>query len=342
MTTEPMTFEIVPANSGLATEAKTSLEIAFSSFFTEAAKWKEHAGTITEPKLARVARLELKSLRVASEKTRKELKQDSLLMGRAIDGAHNILLSLIVPIERALDDIEKQEERRIEAEKAALLAGRIERYSRFQDLNMPLPNLGAMTEDQFAQCLADAKTLFKAKEEAVAKAEADRIERERKEAQEREAQRLENIRLKAEAEAREKAIVAERAAAAKIQAEKDAAAAKERAIAEAKAKAEAEAREKEQAELRRLKAAAEARKAKAAQEKESADKAESERIAAEKLAHKKAAAAPDKDKLMAFVLIVADLKVPTVKSPEAQTVANEITDKIANFARWIEAQADKL
>jgi len=297
-----MTFEIVPANSGLATEAKTSLEIAFSSFFTEAAKWKEHAGTITEPKLARVARLELKSLRVASEKTRKELKQDSLLMGRAIDGAHNILLSLIVPIERALDDIEKQEERRIEAEKAALLAGRIERYSRFQDLNMPLPNLGAMTEDQFAQCLADAKTLFKAKEEAVAKAEADRIERERKEAQEREAQRLENIRLKAEAEAREK----------------------------------------EQAELRRLKAAAEARKAKAAQEKESADKAESERIAAEKLAYKKAAAAPDKDKLMAFALIVADLKVPTVKSPEAQTVANEITDKIANFARWIEAQADKL
>jgi len=204
MTTEPMTFEIVPANSGLELEAKNLLEIAFSSFFTEAQKWKDHAETITEPKLARVARLELKLLRIKSEKTRKSLKEDSLLMGRAIDGSHNILLSLIVPIERQLDDIEKQEERRIESEKAAILASRIEQYSPFEDYSMPRPNIRAMTDDQFTQCLADAEMLFKAKAEALAKAEAYRIESERKEAEEREAQRLENIRLKAEAEAREK------------------------------------------------------------------------------------------------------------------------------------------
>jgi hypothetical protein len=36
-------------------------------------------------------------------------------MGKAIDGANNILLALIVPIEQSLEDIEKAEERRIAA-----------------------------------------------------------------------------------------------------------------------------------------------------------------------------------------------------------------------------------
>ena len=326
-----MKFEFVPNDSGLELAAKNSLEIAFSGFFTEAQKWKDHAETITEPKLARTARLELKSLRVAAEKTRKELKADSLRMGKAIDGANNILLSLIVPIERQLDDVEKQEERRIAAEKAAVLAERTEAFQPFHDPSMPFPSLGAMTEEQFSQFLADTQTLAKAKAEAVAKAERERIATEKKEAEEREAQRLENIKLKKDAEAREKAIAAERAEEAKIQAKKDAEAAKERSIMEAKAKKEAEAREKAEAEARQLQA-----------EKLAAEKAESERVAAEKANARRAAGAPDRMKLKAFAITVSLLELPSVKSPEAKDIHAEITKEVASFSRWIEEQADKL
>lgn len=340
--TETLEFEIVPDGLGLELAAKNSLELAFSGFFAEAAKWKENAADITEPKLARVARLELKALRIAAEKKRKELKEDSLRMGRAIDGANNILLALISPIERSLEDVEKQEERRIAAEQAATLEARRERFEPFRDASTPTPSLGAMTDEQFENFLKDAELLFNTKREAAEKAERERIEREKKEAAEREAQRLENIRLKKEAEEREKQIQSERDAAEKLRKKQEEEAAKARKEAEAKARKEAEEWEKLETEARKLREAEQERIRKEKEAKAAAEKAAKDREKAEKEAARKAAAAPDKKKLHDFAQEIREMKVPAMASDEGKAVADEVAEKVAKFAAWIEAQAKKV
>ena len=339
MTTETMTFEIVPAEMGLEPAAKTSIETAFSGYFQQAAEWKDKVATITDPKEARAARLTLVKLRTGADAVRVENKAQYLRMSKAIDGANNIFLALVVPLEQQCEAIEKAEERRIAAERIARATERLEAVKPFVEPGFPIPPLGDLSDVQFTEYLAGAKLLHETKIAAAAKAEADRIEREAQEAREREAQRLENIRLKAEAEAREKAMQAERAArekeriqieAARIAAEE--VARKERAKIEAKAKQEAEAREKAEREAKALRDA---------EAKRLAD-IESARLAKEKAdadAAKKAAAAPDKSKLVEFAGIVRALSVPETKSADGKRIAAEIAEKVLSFANWIEKQA---
>ncbi len=363
MTTETLTpvFEIVPAEIGLDLAAKNSLELAFSGFFTEAAKWRDHAAAITDPKLARTARLELKNLRVAAEKKRKELKEDSLRMGKAIDGANNILLSIIVPIERGLEDIEKEAERRIAEELRQRAEARTAELRPLVDPALPFPPVGAMTEEQFQATLADAKLLHGMKQEAAAKAEAERIEREAEAARERLRIAEENERLRKEAAEREQQMKAEREAAAAKQRELEEAARKERerveaekAAAEAKARAEREAiiakarREAEEGAARAAQAAAEAEEA-ARKEREAREKAEAEakalrdaeakRIADENRAKYTAAKAPDRERLIAFARSVRGLTPGSMQSAEANAIAEEIATQVEKFAAWIEKKA---
>ena len=355
MTTEVIetTFEIVPAEAGLEPAAKLSIESAFSGFFRQAAEWRDKAAEITDPKEARAARLTLVKLRTSADKTRSETKAQYLRMSKAIDGANNIFLAMVVPIEEQFEAIEKAEERRIAAERIARATERLEAVRPYVEEGFPIPPLGDLSEIQFSEYLAGAKLLHETKAAAIAKAETDRIEREQKEAAEREEQRLENVRLKAEAEAREKAMKAEREAAekerakieaaAKIERDKaeaarlaaEEAARKERAAIEAKAKADAEAREKAEREAKALRDAEAKRLA----------EIESARIAKEKAdadAAKKAAAAPDKAKLIEFAISVRDIPVPTVKSADANAVRDDIAAKLESLAKWIEAQAAKL
>ena len=339
---ESIEFEIVPNDAGLEIEAKNSLELAFGGFFEKAAEWKKQALTITDPKLARAARLEIKALRIEADKKRKELKADSLRMSRAIDGANNILLSLIVPIENTLTDIEKLEERRIAAEKQALYDSRLEQFTPFHNNDMPLPDFGSMTDEQFEATLSDAQTLAKIKADEAARIEAERIAAEKKQAEEREAQRIENIELKKQAEAREKEIEAERVAAEKIRKAQEVKAQKERAKIEAEAKKQAEARALAEKEAQKLRDIEAAREVKEQADKQAADKAEAHRIAKEKAESKKAANAPDKDKLMKFANEVRNLATPALKTKEAQSIAADVDEKIKNFAAWIEKQATKL
>jgi len=334
-------FEIVPAELGLELAAKNSLELAFSGFFTEAAKWKEHAATITEPKLARTARLELKNLRVAAEKKRKELKEDSLRMGKAIDGANNILLALIVPIEKDLEDVEKAAERAEAARIKALTADRAEALAKYEFEAIGI-QLGTLTNDQWSTYLQDAKDVFEARKERERKAVEEAAAAAKKEAEEREAQRLENIHLKAEAEKAAAALEAER----KAQAEKDAAAKAEREKIEAAAAEDRrKAQESAAAEAKRREAAErEAQALRDAEVKRVADAraADAERAKAEALAAKKAAAAPDKAKLMEFAAIVRKLEVPIMKSIDGKNVAVDVGVKVDSFAKWIETQAATL
>lgn len=129
--------------------------------------------------LARENRLKLKAIRTSIEKTRKDLKEQSLREGRAIDGAANIIKALIVPVEEHLEQQEKfaelLEEKRLN-----------ERYQNRLNLLTPyvsdtsLYKLKEMSDAAFDNLLNDCKTAHEQKIAAEQKAEAERLENERK------------------------------------------------------------------------------------------------------------------------------------------------------------------
>lgn len=367
-------FEIVSPELGLSIDEKASLEAAFTGYATDAMTLVAKASDITDPKEARKLRLEIKALRVAAEKTRKGLKDGLLVKGRAIDDANKALVAYIDPAEKALDDIEKAEERAEAARLEALRTDRLDALFEF-DHNTHGLDLSTLSEEDWAIYYEDAKAIYEARKAREAKAEEERIAKERADQEERERLAAENARLKAEAEEREAQAKIEREAAEKLRAEAEAKAKAEREKAEAdrkaaeekarvereaievKAKAEREELEAKAAEEKRIadaaaakekaareKAEAEAKALKDAEAKRIADAeaAEKKRIADEAAAAKKAAAAPDKEKLQAFAHLVRSLEVPEVKSEEANAVRAEIVAKVANFANWIGTQIGEL
>jgi len=100
------------------TKAKFILD-KFQDYFETASEWELKAKAIvvtnetqkTEMKMARAGRLFLREKRIAVEKARKELKEQALREGKAIDGIANVLKALIVPIEDYLEGQERFVER---------------------------------------------------------------------------------------------------------------------------------------------------------------------------------------------------------------------------------------
>ena len=105
---------VIVKESGLAPAKAKAILTQFQDYFDIAADWETKAKSIkvtnetqtAEMEMARTGRLFLKEKRIAVEKARKELKEQALREGKAIDGIANVLKALIVPIE---DYLEKQE-----------------------------------------------------------------------------------------------------------------------------------------------------------------------------------------------------------------------------------------
>ena len=348
-------FEIVPAEAGLPPEAKLALESSFSKFFEEAQRLEKGTQGITSSSIARTARLEARALRIKSEHLRKELKADSLRVGKAIDGAHNILLALVVPTEKRLEAIEKQEERRLLKEEQDLERSRRQELEKFGGGGCDR-NLGKMTSEVFAEILSDYQILFEAKAEIAAKAERDRLAAEEKREAEAKAMRAELAALrKREAEA-ERQRQFEAALERKAAEEREAEAALERKAAEER---EAEADRQRQFEAdaawKKLKAA-EAKGAKLRAEKKAAKEAleklqaiadrldrkalEADRLKAE--AEERIRLAPDKDKLLLFCSEFKALPISIVESPSASELVQEIFHRRSSMIKWIKREIDKL
>lgn len=122
-------LQVIVKESGLEpTKAKFILE-QFQNYFILADEWTIKAKTLvvtdasqtTEMEMARTGRLFLREKRIAVEKARKDLKEQSLREGKAIDGIANVLKALIVPIEEYLEHqerfVEIQEEAKLEAKR---------------------------------------------------------------------------------------------------------------------------------------------------------------------------------------------------------------------------------
>lgn len=332
------------------------------------------ATQLTEMKAVRAIRLELAEQRIKGDKLRAKLKEDSILRGKAIQGVYNLLEFMVKPLEESLLESEKFAERAEAARKAALKVER-ETAMTVYGVDVAFYQLGEMSAEQFTSLLTSTKAAHEAKLAAVAKTEADRLAKEKEEAEERERVRLENEKLKQEAIAREAAAKAEREkaeaaareaaavaareqaeikakaeAAAKVAAEK---AAKERAEIEAKAKAERDALRAESERVARIAQAereaieAEALKEREARQKLEADAkamrdAEAAKVIATIRAAEKAAAAPDKAKLLAYAAAIRAIVVPSLDTLEGTPIAAQCRESAEKFAKWVVSKAETL
>lgn len=199
--------QVIKLNS-LEHATEKAIRDSFLPFYEQAAEWKEKAlalvvKDINETDLmqqAREARLILQKIRTSADKKRKELKEDSLNYGRAVQGVYNFIEDLIKPIEKHLQEQEDFviiEEEKIRTKLHADRTEELKPYAEFVPFGLDLGNL---TEDDYQKMLKGAKLQQKDKEETLAREKAEREERERLEAEQREAQRIENERLKKEAE----------------------------------------------------------------------------------------------------------------------------------------------
>lgn len=318
---ENQLVSLINQNNLDKTKAQVLLD-NFSSYFELAADWEAKAKSLTvnsieqkaEMKMAREGRLFLAQKRIDVEKTRKKLKESSLREGQTIDAIAKVLTNLILPIEEDLENKEKFAAIQEANRKALLKAERenkISPYSEFVPFGL---NFGEMQEEDFNKTFEGAKLQFEAKQEAIKKAEQERIAKEKAEAAERERIRLENIKLKEEADKREKQLAIERA--------------KAKEEADKAAKLQAEIKAKEQAEL------------KAKQEAEAKIIAEQK---AKELEAKKMAKASDKVKLKAWLQGFELSKIQSQNlNPESIQLQNEIIEKFTSFKNWANSKIESI
>ena len=344
-------------------------------------------------KAVHAARMIVKDSRIKVEKKRKELKEDALRYGQAIDKEANRIKALIAPVEEHLDAEEnaveeakkaieaekaRQEELRIQARRDRLVALGVQfngQQWNYQAINLPEPMLKCANDEQFEKLFAQFKEAVDAEKERLAAEKAARqaeSERLSKIAAEQEAERLRLEKIaqeqhdaevarkaaeeaeqrrkemqerleRAEQEKRELAVKAEehRIANEKAewerikQAELDAIeAAKQKAIDDKRRAEELEKAKQEAAEKARLQAIEDAKRE--AEEKRQAD--ERARIAAEK----KAARAPDKEKLLAYADMLENVMPPIIKTDDGKAILDKAVCSIASTIEHLREHAGAL
>lgn len=335
--------------TGLSESKAGIITERFANYEEKAAEWSELAkGLIVtdendraKMKMARDGRLFLRQLRLNVEATRKELKEEYLQGGRAVDHVAKHLVSLIAPTE---DYLQEQETFALRAATARKEALRVRRHEALQTYTAD-PNIYSLTElseEAFSELLNGFVLAKQAREEAAQQAEIARVaalaaetERLAAEVKAREAQRIENEQLRKEAAEREAALAAERAENTRKQREAAEKAATEKAAADA--------------ELQKERAATEVLRH-AAAEKVAAEKATAERAVAEAAAterkrvatEKKAAAAPDREKLTALIAAIEALSLPTLATVEAQEIISNVRGLLSKVTGYITTKAEAL
>jgi DNA repair exonuclease SbcCD ATPase subunit len=333
---------VVAQNSGLEQTKVEGLLSKFGDPFNHARQAIEMAKGIEvtsedqkdEMEAAKVARIELKRIRVDVEHTRKELKEQSLREGKAIDGMANIIKAMIVPVEEHLEKQEKFAERLAAERKARKIAEREAELSKYVE-DTSMYKFEDISDEAFKQLIAQLVAAKKAQEdaerearrleeEARKKAEAERLAKEKAMAAEQERIRKENEKLKAEAAAKEAELAEQRAKEEKRLAAERAEQEKKLAAERAKAEEERKKREAIEAEQR------------AKEEAEARAKAEAEE------AQRQALLAPDKQKLLNFADVIDAIAMPNVANREAGKLLDETKDFLTRISKNLRLKAKQL
>jgi len=297
------------------------LKDTFMPFFEQAEEWTNKAKAIVvigadqkeEIELARTARINLKDIRIAVEKTRKTKKEESLRQGKAIDGMANVIKFLIVPIEEHLleqENFVKIQEQKVKAE---LKDKRELELAEYEVFDTSFYNLADMPEENYLALVENSNVAFRLKKDAERKQEEKRIADEKAAQEEREKFRKENEKLKKEAAEKERLAEIERKKQEKI-------------LAEQREKAEKEAAEREKLEAKIQKDKEDAAIAEANRiEKENAEIERLEEI------KRQSELAPDKKKLEQLAVTITQIQLPELKDEKAKVIIKKVV-KILNDA----------
>jgi trichohyalin len=305
----------------------SELQNVFSSYFDEIKKWEDDANAIVitsetqleEMKLANEIRLKLKNIRCEVENKRKELKEESLRKGKAIDGLANIIKFMIVPIEEHLqrqeDFIKIQKIKKMEALKEKRIA-ELQQY----EVDCSYYDLVSMAEEQYNSLLEMSKKSFALQKEAERKVQEERVAQEKARQEEEERIRKENEKLKKEMEEQERLRNVEQK---RIEAEN------KKREAELKIKEEKERKVREQLEAKI--------RAKEEEEKriKEAEEAEKQRVELEK---RKLQQAPDKEKLEKFATELIALSLPEMKSDNGKKILQNAVILLNKTSNYIKEQ----
>lgn len=226
---EQPTVEVIPKNqlavmikeSDLPEDKSTVLMAKFASFFVDVQVWEKKAKAIVVKDesqkavmdQARQGRLFIRKVRLDIEKCRKELKEQSLREGKAIDKVSNFLKDALEPIETHLDRQEHFVEYR-EAEKEALVRAEVERKleeERLAEEKRKAEELeNTRRENERLRKEAEEKERINRQELERVRKENEKIleaERERTRKAEEEIRLKKQAELKAEAEVQRKAML---------------------------------------------------------------------------------------------------------------------------------------
>lgn len=292
---------------------------------------------------ARELRLKLVKTRTGIDAIHKAEKAFYLASGKYVDALKNKLTLPVEQMEEKLSEIEKFFENQEKERKEKI---RIERFDSIKNLieDANIYPLAEMTDASFEDLKNGLELAAIAKKEAAKKAEEEMIAKEKADAEERERLRIENERLQKEAEEKEDSLKVEREAAEKkLQEEKakaDAELAEANRLAKIESDRQADIIAKQKEESDRLAAELKA--------KADAEEAEKQKVIAEQkakdLEEKKAAKAPDKNKLAIVVMQLQELKAmfPDMKSDEAKKVAENTKGLIDKVITYVNEQKEKL
>ena len=334
--------------------------------------------TELDEKIAREIRLRLVPNRTGADKFKKEEKAVAVLLNGIHDGAFKIIENTSKLLENKLEQVEKQREIKRKAEIEVLRSARNEEIKPYGE-NYTAMDLGNMGEEMYQSILNGAKLNHEAKIKAELELEAARIEKQKQDAIEAENKRIEMERLRKENEQKEKQLELERIEAKKKQDAIDAIrkkrneelkpyiifirdynallnasdseyekqlkeiqqAAIDQAAYDAKAKQlQFEKELKEQQELAEQKAKADKLAAELQAKVDLEAKVKADQLAAEK----KAAKAPDKEKIrqVAMQLGVVLSTLPVLKTEEGNAIITQIKGLIEKTIKYSQDKAETL
>jgi len=182
--------------SGVEQSTALTLKDSFLPFFKQADEWAKKAKELVvtnenQRELmyeARRARLALKEIRIAADKKRKELKEDSIRYGKAVQGVYNVIEYLISPTEKYLEEQEKFIEIQEQKRKQALKEVREKEVEPYLEFLFSMNDLSDMTEEDYQKYLNMGKKSLQDKidneerirKEAEEKAKLDKLEYDRR------------------------------------------------------------------------------------------------------------------------------------------------------------------
>jgi len=350
--------EIVEVSNLPATKSEFVLG-KFRDYFDSASAYGKEAQVLTvtdETQIdlmakAKERRSELKRLRCDVENTRKELKEQIVREGKAIDGIANVIKAIVVPIEKHLEKQEKFVEIREEERRVAQLEKRRELLSKYVPFEeMKIYNLSDMSIESFDQLLENNRLAFEARAKAEREAEEQKIRDAEEERKRQEEIKRENERLKKEAAEREEADRNRREKEEKEKKAREAEEAKQREAreeADRKKKAKQEEEDRKQIEAHEKQLADERKKTEAAQkekqrleeEQRQRDKEIQRKREEEEGRAMKALLAPDKEKLLALASFVEGIPLPALNHRESGKILDKAQVMLSEVGKFIREQS---